>query len=70
MAVHNKKVALKINYNEEKLKALRVVLEQKNKNLDKEIENYIEGLYQKNVPKILKVFIENNKDLNDKNEED
>lgn len=50
MATNKKKITLKIDYSEEKLKALRVSLKEKNKDLDKEIVAHIESLYQRNVP--------------------
>lgn len=58
MATNKKKITLKIDYSEEKLKALRVSLKEKNKDLDKEIVDHIESLYQRNVPKMLKIYVE------------
>lgn len=67
MAIHNKKITLKIDYSEEKLKALRVSLKEKNKDLDKEIVAHIESLYQRNVPKMLKIYVEDGESSGDKN---
>jgi hypothetical protein len=53
-----KKITFKIDYDEEKLKAIKVSLKEKNKDFDKELLNFIEGLYKKNVPKVLKKYIE------------
>ena len=54
----NKKVVLKLNFDEEKMKALRVIFQEKNKDVEAEIGKYLESLYQKNVPKVLKMFVE------------
>ena len=49
-----KKFQFKLEYNEEKVKAIRVSLKDKGKELDEEIVKYLDGLYNKNVPKLLK----------------
>lgn len=53
-----KKTSLKLSYDEEKLKAISVALKSKNKNLNDELIKFLDGLYNKNVPKLLKQFIE------------
>lgn len=55
----SKKLSLKLDYDEEKIKAIRVALADKNKNLDAEIVKFFDGLYEKNVPRLLKMYIEN-----------
>lgn len=55
-----KKVSIKIEYEEEKLKALDVSLKEKDRELNNELTSFLDGLYQKNVPKLLKKFVENN----------
>lgn len=54
-----KKITLKISYDEEKIKAIKIALSEKNKSFDSEIIKYLDGLYNKNVPKLLKKYIEN-----------
>lgn len=53
-----KKFQLKVEYNEDKIKAIRVSLKDKNKDFDEEIIKFIDGLYNKNVPKVLKNYID------------
>lgn len=53
-----KNIQLKIQYNEDKIKAIKVSLKGKNKDFDEEILKFLDGLYNKNVPKLLKKFIE------------
>ena len=53
-----KKFQFRVGYNEDKIKALRISLKDKNKDLDEEIINFLDGLYNKNVPKVLKKYIE------------
>lgn len=53
-----KKITLKINYEEQKMKAIKVSLKEKGKSFDDELVKFIEGLYKKNVPKVLKKYIE------------
>ena len=55
-----KKVNIKIEYEEEKLKALDVSLKEKGKELNSELTSFLDSLYQRNVPKLLKKFVENN----------
>lgn len=55
----SKKSSLKLSYDEEKYKAIKMALGEKNKDLDAEIVRFLDGLYEKNVPKILKKYIEN-----------
>ncbi|MCB2295896.1 DUF6103 family protein [Clostridium algoriphilum] len=53
-----KKIQLKVEFNEEKMKAIKVSLKDKNKDFDTEIIKFLNGLYNKNVPKSLKSYIE------------
>lgn len=55
----NKKVQFKMDYDEEKLKAIRLFLEKKHVSLEEELSLYLDKLYEKNVPKDVKIFIEN-----------
>lgn len=54
-----KKTSLKIDYEEEKLKAIDVSLREKGRELNIEVINFLDGLYKKNVPALLKKFVEN-----------
>lgn len=54
-----KKASLKIDYEEEKLKAIDVSLREKGRELNSEVINFLDGLYKKNVPALLKKFVEN-----------
>ena len=54
-----KKTSLKIDYEEEKLKAIDVSLREKGRELNGEVINFLDGLYKKNVPALLKKFVEN-----------
>ncbi len=54
-----KKIQLKLNYDEEKLKAIKISLSEKGKDLDEEMLKFLDGLYQKNVPQVLKNYVEN-----------
>jgi hypothetical protein len=58
-----KKTSLKLSYDEEKLKAISVALKSKNKNLNDELIKFLDGLYNKNVPKLLKQFIEESESI-------
>jgi len=63
-----KKFQFKLEYNEEKVKAIRVSLKDKGKELDEEIIKYLDGLYNKNVPKVLKKYIEEDFETKDETE--
>ena len=54
-----KKTSLKIDYEEEKLKAIDVSLRENGRELNSEVINFLDGLYKKNVPALLKKFVEN-----------
>ena len=54
-----KKTSLRIDYEEEKLKAIDVSLKEKGRELNSEVINILDGLYKKNVPALLKRFVEN-----------
>lgn len=64
-----KKFQFKLEYNEEKVKAIKVSLKDKGKNLDEEIIKFLDGLYNKNVPKLLKKYIEQDFKEEDKTED-
>jgi len=64
-----KKFQFKVEYNEEKIKAIKVSLKDKNKELDEEIIKFLDGLYNKNVPKLLKKYIEEDFKEEDKSED-
>ena len=53
-----KKVQLKVEFNDKKIKAIKVSLKEKNKDFDTEIVKFLNELYNKNVPKSLKKYIE------------
>ncbi|MCB2295451.1 DUF6103 family protein [Clostridium algoriphilum] len=65
-----KKIQFKVEFNDEKLKAIKVSLKDKNKNLDEEILKFLNGLYNKNVPKLLKKYIEDDFEAENKTEEE
>jgi len=65
-----KNIQLKVEYNEDKIKAIKVSLKEKNKDFDEEILKFLDGLYNKNVPKLLKKFIEIGIDPEAKTNED
>ncbi|MCB2309247.1 DUF6103 family protein [Clostridium estertheticum] len=64
-----KKYQFKLQFNEEKIKAIKVSLKDKNKNLDEEIIKFLDSLYSKNVPKLLKKYIEEGFETEDKTKE-
>lgn len=53
-----KKTAITISFDEEKLSALKMYLEQKNMNVGDELEKAIDILYTKNVPSGVRDFID------------
>ena len=53
-----KKTAITISFDEEKLSALKMYLEQKNMNVEDELEKAIDILYTKNVPSGVRDFID------------
>jgi len=53
-----KKIQLKVDFNDKKLKAIKVSLKEKDKDFDTEIVKFLNELYNKNVPKSLKKYIE------------
>lgn len=57
--------SIKLNYSEEKVKAIKVALNEKGKDFDAEIVKFLDGLYEKNVPKLLKKYIENGQENNE-----
>jgi len=65
-----KKFQFKLEYNEEKVKAIKVSLKDKGKELDEEVIKFLDGLYNKNVPKLLKKYIEEGFETEDKTKEE
>jgi hypothetical protein len=53
-----KKATVTINYDEERLAALRLFLTQKNLDLDKELESFMGQLYARHVPKNVQEYLE------------
>lgn len=53
-----KKINLKVEFEAEKVKALKMTLEEKGKNLEQEIIEFLEKLYTNNVHKSLRDYIE------------
>lgn len=53
-----RKTTIKFEYSEEKLMALESYLEKKDTDLDTELEDIIEKLYEKYVPSQVREFIE------------
>jgi len=64
-----KKIQFKLEFNDKKLKAIRVSLKEKNKDFDTEILKFLNSLYNKNVPKLLKNYIELDLEPEEKTEE-
>ena len=52
-----KKVTISISYDEEKLAALKLYLEQKGTQVENELTNALEVMYSKNVPSGVRDFI-------------
>lgn len=53
-----KKATINISYDEEKLSALKIYLEQKGSHIEDELTKEIDTLYSKNVPANVREFIE------------
>lgn len=53
-----RKASITISFDEEKLSALKMYLEQKNMNVEDELEKAIDILYTKNVPAGVRDFID------------
>lgn len=60
-----KKKKITIAFNEEKINALAVFLETKDSNLESELENTIETLYKRTVPKQVQHYISASSKNND-----
>ena len=58
MANRQQKGKLIVNCHAEKLKALEYCMKEKGADLEQTIADFIDGLYEKHVPKIMKGFIE------------
>lgn len=53
-----KKVIVQFTFDEEKLEALKVFLEEKGKTLDGELSDLVGSLYERIVPQKVQVFLE------------
>lgn len=53
-----KKISISVSYDEEKLSALKLYLEQKDTQVETELEKSLDMLYQKTVPAGVREFIE------------
>ena len=53
-----KKTTINISYDEEKLSALKIYLEQKGSQIEDELEKELDALYSKNVPANVREFID------------
>lgn len=53
-----KKTTITLSYDEEKLNALKLYLEQKNAQVEDELTSALDTLYQKNVPSGVREFID------------
>ena len=52
-----KKINITVEYDEEKLSALKMYLEQKGQTVEGELQKSLEGLYNKNVPSGVREYI-------------
>ncbi len=59
-----KKTMIKFEYSEEKMMALNSYMEKKETDLDTELEDVIEKLYEKFVPNQVREFIEVKEEIN------
>ncbi len=53
-----KKVTLSCEYDETKLKAIKMFTEQKNVSMTDELASFMESMYRKHVPKSVRSFID------------
>ena len=53
-----KKIQLKVEFSEEKIKTIELSLKGKDKDFDGEVLKILNGLYNKSVPKLLIKYIE------------
>lgn len=53
-----KKATITVSFDEERLSALKMYLEQKNQTLESELENALSGLYSKTVPAGVSEFLD------------
>ena len=53
-----KKINITIEYDEEKLSALKMYLEQKGQTVEGELQKSLEGLYSKNVPAGVREYLQ------------
>lgn len=53
-----KKTTITLSYDEEKLNALRLYIDQKNTQIEDELESAIDVLYQKHVPSGVREYID------------
>lgn len=59
-----KKETIQFKYDSEKLRAIRMTMEEKGLDFDNEVMDTIEKLYEKYVPNALKKFIESEANTN------
>lgn len=53
-----KKINITVEYDEEKLSALKMYLEQKGQTVEGELQKSLEGLYNKNVPAGVREYLQ------------
>ena len=53
-----KRIQLKVEFIEEKIKSIKISCNEEDKDFDGEILKILNGLYNKNAPKLLKKYIE------------
>ena len=58
MANTSRQTNIQIAYDEEKIEALRIFLEQKSSNVETELVTLLEGLYKRTVPLDVRNFID------------
>lgn len=56
------KKTVTVSFDEDKLKALKIYLEKKKLNVEDELEQHLEVLYNKTVPAVVREFLELNSD--------
>ncbi|HEY8889333.1 MAG TPA: DUF6103 family protein [Clostridium sp.] len=65
-----KKIQLKVEFIEEKIKSIEISCKEKDKDFDGEILKILNGLYNKSVPELLKKHIEIGLSSEEKSNED
>lgn len=56
------KKTVTVSFDEDKLKALKIYLEKKNQNIEDELEQHLDVLYNKTVPAVVREFLALNSD--------